>query len=159
RDDDPVLLDPRWIGNVDDLVEPAERVDHPLPPDPGRDELRFRREPRLLHLLQVAWGLINIWENWTKGRCSGERVDPPDSAESGEIVVARAQLGTVLDRERRQVRVADQVAARAEWLEEIAEDGGMETGRLDHGGDRLGEPAVDQIERLLDRQRFLVDPR
>jgi hypothetical protein len=52
---------------------------------------------------------------------SGERIDPTEAREADEVVVARAQLGAVLDRERCQVGVADQLSAGAEWLKEIAQ--------------------------------------
>jgi hypothetical protein len=74
------------------------------------------------------------------GRSSGP-------GEPREARVGGAELGAVLDRKRRKVRVDGEVAYGAEWLEELAQQGGVSLGWMDDRRTRLREPAVDDVER------------
>jgi hypothetical protein len=76
-------------------------------------------------------------------------VAPPEALEVGEVGVAGAELGAVLDRERRQMRVASQVAADAERAEEAPQKAGMSDGRSDRRRAGAVEPGVDVVERLV----------
>jgi hypothetical protein len=68
-DDDPVLLDPRRFEDLDNPVELAQRLDHPLAADPGGDETWFRCKARFPHLLEIAFPEIPETGHWTKDRC------------------------------------------------------------------------------------------
>src|SRR3712207_7040910 len=57
-----------------------------------------------------------------------ERVDPPDAGEAGEVGVRRRHLETVLDGQRRELCVRDEVARGAGTTQQVAEDAGRALG-------------------------------
>lgn len=65
----------------------------------------------------------------------------------------------MLDRERGEVGVGREVAGAAEWEQELAQDGRVALGWVDHGRAWLVEPALDQLDRLIRIERVLEDGR
>jgi hypothetical protein len=59
----------------------------------------------------------------------------------------------VLDRERGQVRVGREVAGRAEGAEQLAQNRSVTVRRIQNDRGRLGEPCVDDVERLVGVKR------
>lgn len=56
--------------------------------------------------------VISVRASEYRGLLGGQRVDPADLFESGEVCVSRADAQAVLDGQRSQVRVRDEVAGQ-----------------------------------------------
>lgn len=80
---------------------------------------------------------------------SDQGVGPAQTREAGEVVVAGAELSSVLNGDGGQMGVVGQVPGRARRAQERAEHNLVAFGRGQHGGAGLGEPAVDQVEGLV----------
>lgn len=72
-----------------------------------------------------------------------EGIDPPNTAEAGEVAIRRGKGETVLDRERRKVCIVHDVPACVGFVQETTEDVAMAL-----AGD--GDPRRFGIQPLLD---------
>ena len=70
--------------------------------------------------------------------------------EAAEISIARAQLGTLLDRQRREVGIGGQIASSTEGSQETLQDLRVTFGRIDDFRTGLIQPGVQLFERLFD---------
>ena len=86
-----------------------------------------------------------------------KRIDPAESREAREVGVARVQLGSVLDGDGRQMRVADEIAGGSQRPQQLPQKCGVPGAGLEDDGARSAEPAIDDVEGLLSRQRALED--
>jgi len=86
-------------------------------------------------------------------------VHPPKPGEAREIGVAGAELGAVLDREGREVRVADQVAGHSAGREQPAQHDRVPIPGMHHGRTGLCEPRLDDIEGAFPGERPDEDAR
>ena len=68
--------------------------------------------------------------------------------EAREIGIGRADLASMLDRQRREVRVRGDVARRPQRLHEPAQNREVALGRVEDESTRLGDPALDHGEGL-----------
>ena len=77
-----------------------------------------------------------------------QRVRPAQPAEAAKIGVSGANLATVLDGQRRQVRVRRDIAPRPQRLDQPAKYREMTIGRVQNDGAGLPDPAFDDVESL-----------
>ena len=78
---------------------------------------------------------------------------PAQRAESGVVAIGRDPLTAGFDREGREVRVRDKVAARAGLLANVAEDLPVTLARRDDDGVRLLAKRVAESEGMPRRAR------
>ena len=80
-------------------------------------------------------------------------VGPAEPSEASEITISGADLATVLDGERREVRVRRDIACRPQRFHEAAEDGKVTFRRMQDESARLGQPAIDYVEGVCRLER------
>jgi len=84
---------------------------------------------------------------------------PFESAKARKVGVGRVQHGIVLDRERREMGVGNQVAHRIPAAQHLLKNGPVLVGWLEDAHPRLVEPALHTLGGLLERERALVQSR
>src|SRR5262245_20100331 len=96
---------------------------------------------------------------------AADRIFPTDLLESGEVRVSGADGESVLDRERRQVSIGDEISAQVVRGNELGQDVGVALGRERNPG-RLGcEPVLHLLPRgrggegMLACTRMGADPQ
>src|SRR6266567_2899405 len=78
---------------------------------------------------------------------------PAQTGEPGEVGVERDDLRAVLDGQRREMSVVDEIASRAYNVQQIEEDGSVSRARIRDHGSRGREPPTDQLARMAHVQR------
>jgi len=89
---------------------------------------------------------------------SRQRVSPAQSLEASEIRVSRAELGSVFDCERGEMRVGGEIACGTGLHEQIAKDAPVTFARFEWRDRSLREPCVDGTQGVISRQRMLEHP-
>jgi hypothetical protein len=92
-------------------------------------------------------------------RLRGQRIRPAQPREATEVRVGRVERCVVLECERGEVSVRCQVAGSAERLEKLPEQDGVSWARMEHRRAGRAEPGVHNVERFVDAERRLEDPR
>jgi hypothetical protein len=64
----------------------------------------------------------------------------------------------MLDRERNEMCITDEVRRGSEGTQQLAHESGVPAARVNDDRAGLSQPPVDQLERTIRRQRSLEDP-
>lgn len=88
-----------------------------------------------------------------------ERVVPPDLGKPGEVPVRTAQDESVLEAERSQMGVADEIPASTRAAKELRQDVGMPRRGARRGDRRKREPFLELFDGVAHSQRPLEHPR
>src|SRR5688572_6085460 len=89
---------------------------------------------------------------------SRQRVSPAQSLEASEIRVSRAELCSVFDCERGEMRVGGEIACGTRLHEQIAKDAPVALPRFECRDRSLREPCVDGTQGVINGQRMLEHP-
>ena len=63
----------------------------------------------------------------------------------------------MFDGQGSEMRIVGEIAGGAKWLNELSQDRRVPLGWVNHEGTRLGQPSVDDVERLPWFQRIRED--